>query len=104
MGNPVVHSVSVIAGAPLEKNDRAHLGVLTGVANAAGGGAGQAVTTALTVAGLPQSGKYTVIVNPGQDATWYVTSKTAAGFSVVLTPRLAASTLAAGTFDVAIVG
>jgi hypothetical protein len=32
-----------------------------------------------------------------------VTSKTLTGFSVVLNPRLAANTLAAGTFDVLIV-
>ncbi len=81
--------------------DRCIIGVLVAVANGAGGGAGQSVTTA--VAGLRLPAAYDVIVTPNQDAVAYVTSKTLTGFSVVLNPRLAANTLAAGTFDVLIV-
>ncbi len=94
------HTISAPDGAKPQLNDRAVLGSLIGVANGAGGGAGAAVTVA--VSGLKLPPKYAVVVNPGQDATWFVSAKTAAGFSVTLTPRLAANTLAAGTFDVVI--
>lgn len=102
MANLILHSVSVVAGAPLPSNDRAHLGILP-IANAAGSGAGAAVVTNVTMAGLPGKGIYAVLVNPGQDATWFVTNKTNLGFTVTLNPRLAANTLSVGTFDVAIV-
>lgn len=94
------HTVSAPDGAKPQLNDRAILGSIIGVANGVGGGAGAAVTVA--VGGLKLPPKYAVVVNPGQDATWFVSAKTATGFNVTLTPRLAASTLAAGTFDVVI--
>lgn len=84
--------------------DRAIIGTIPGVTNAVGGAAGASVTTTVTLpasANLPTN--YSVLVNPGQDATWYVNAKTANSFNVVLTPRLAANTLAAGTFDVVVV-
>lgn len=81
--------------------DRHVIGVQCDVPNLIGGGAGQTVTTAVTFVGLPA--KYSVHVTPNQDATVYVTTKTATGFNVVLAPRLAVSTLAAGTFDVYVV-
>ena len=59
---------------------------------------GASVTTAITGLTLPANSNYGVIVTPNQDAVAYVTSKTTTGFSVVLNPRLAANTLAAGTF------
>lgn len=69
-----------------------------GVANAVGGAAGAAVTVTVTgLKNLPAS--YGVLVNPGQDATWFVSAKTATGFTITLNPRLAANTLAAGTVD-----
>ncbi|WP_413444137.1 hypothetical protein [Herbaspirillum frisingense] len=72
-------------------------------ANAAGGSAGASVSTTITgLAGLPA--KYSVLVNPGQDASWYVTNKTSTGFTVVMTPNAAANTLAAGTFDAVVIG
>lgn len=68
------------------------------VANAAGGGAGVSVTVAVTgLKNLPA--KYIVTVNPKQDATWWVTAQTSTGFTINLSPRLAASTLASGTVD-----
>ena len=48
------------------------------------------------------SANYAVSVDPQQDATWYTQNKTAVGFQVVMTPRLAANSLAAGTFTVTI--
>ena len=97
-----IHTVTLLANTALARLDRVLLGVQANVANAAGASAGAAVTTAVTFAGgLPAT--YSVVATPNQDATSYVTAKTQAGFSVVLSPRLAASTLAAGTFDVVVI-
>lgn len=98
------HTIESPDGATPAHQDRAIIGTIPGIANAAGGGAGAAVTTTVTLsasANLPAN--YSVLVNPGQDATWYADNKKAASFDVVLTPRLAANTLAVGTFDVVIV-
>jgi len=92
-----VHTIDVLPGSAQAQKDRVTFANLVGVANSAGGGAGQSVTVAVALA-LPAS--YSVMVNPGQDATWYVSGKTTTGFNVTLTPRLAANTLASGTFDV----
>lgn len=97
-----LHTVIAPDGATLGNPGQITIGSFPGIANAAGSGAGAAVTTAVSVAGLPAN--YSVTVNPGQDATWYVTGKTTTGFNVVLNPRLAANTLAAGTFDVVVTG
>jgi hypothetical protein len=97
------HTVAQLDGSSQAFTDRLIVGVQIGLANLAGGGAGQSVTTAVTFAEpLPPS--YTVLVQPNQDATAYVSGKTANGFNVVLTPRLAANTLAASTFDVVVLG
>ena len=99
------HTIEVPDGAEGARTDRTILGVVLGTANAAGGSAGASVTTAVslpTTANLPAN--YAVMVDPGQDATWYVTNKTSNGFSVVLTPRLSTATLAAGSFDCTIHG
>jgi hypothetical protein len=75
------------------------------VANAAGGAEGDAVTTPIAfvdqygVGVLPED--YAVTVTPNQVAFASVTNKTAAGFDVTLTP-LAGATLAAGSFDLAV--
>lgn len=99
-----IHSIESPDGAQPARQDRVVIGTLPGNANAAGGGAGAAVTTTVqlpTSANLPAN--YSVLVNPGQDATWYVSNKTFDSFQVTLTPRLAANTLAAGTFDAVII-
>jgi hypothetical protein len=82
----------------------------TNVANAGGGGAGSTVTTAVTFptsftypAGFPTS-NYVVQVQPNQGCLVAVTAKTQAGFNVVLTPSPATATLAAGTFDLTVLG
>jgi hypothetical protein len=82
--------------------DRIIIGVKAGQVNVVGSGAGAEVTIAITGMQLPAN--YAVMVSPNQDATWYVTSKSAAGFTIHLAPRLAASTLAAGTVDFVVVG
>lgn len=80
---------------------------LTGVPNAAGSGAGAAVTTAVTVnngklpANLPGSLHFNVHVTPSQPAFVTITGKTINGFNVVLTPP-AGVTLGAGSFDVSV--
>ena len=78
-----------------------------GVSNAAGGGAGQSVTTAVSFvdrygAGLLPAANYVVLASPSQACAATVTGKTQSGFSVVLTPLAATTTLAVGTFDVAV--
>ena len=97
-------TTEVVDGSALTKQDRIVFGVQSAVANAAGGGAGQAVVTAVAFLGKPLPANYAVNVTPSQDATAFVTAKTNTGFNVTLTPRLAASTLAAGTFDVTVFG
>jgi hypothetical protein len=102
----IQHSIAVPDGAQPANQDRTIIAVIPGVANVAGGSAGAAVTTTVTLptsANLPAN--YGVLVNPGQDATWFVpsASKTSNSFNVTLTPRLAANTLSAGTFDVVVV-
>lgn len=82
--------------------DRIVIGVKAGQANVIGSGAGAEVTIAITGMQLPAN--YAVLVSPNQDATWYISGKTAAGFTIHLAPRLAASTLAAGTVDFVVVG
>jgi hypothetical protein len=81
--------------------DRVLIGQVLGVANLIGGGAGQSVITAVTFPELPAN--YQVIVTCGQDATAFVSGKTALGFNVTLEPRVAGNTLAAGTFDCLII-
>jgi hypothetical protein len=80
--------------------------------NSAGGGAGQSVTIGMATTFQDQygtgvllsNGQYCVSVTPNQSATAYVTGKTTSGFSVVLTPLPTTATLAAGQFDVLIMG
>jgi len=97
-----IHTIKVPDGAVPQFEDRVVVGMLANVANPAGSGAGAAVTVPLSgFDDLPAN--YAVIVNPGQDATWFASGKSATGFSVTLTPRLAANTLAAGSFDVVVV-
>jgi hypothetical protein len=93
-----VHTLDMVDGSSFSQTDRVIVGMQTAVPNAAGT-AGASVTTAVTF-GYGLTANYTVLVSPNQDATWFVSSKTSTGFNVVLTPRLAANSLAAGTFDV----
>lgn len=98
-----LHTVEVIADSQTAQADRLLVGQKVAIANVAGASAGAAVTVAVAFKdALPAS--YGVYVNPGQDATWYVSGKTAQGFNVTLSPRLAANTLAAGAIDVLVVG
>ena len=95
-----LHTLDVLVGSIIAKQDRIVLGLQQNVANSIGAGAGLAVVVAVAFSGLPTN--YCVVVDPGQDATAYITGKTASGFNVNLLPRLAANTLAAGVFSVAV--
>lgn len=94
-----LHTVEVPNGGyGFASKDRIIHAGASGVVNVIGGGAGQAVTVVVSgLVGLPAN--YGVLVNPGQDATWWVDTKTSTGFTIHLLPRLAANTLAAGTVD-----
>jgi hypothetical protein len=97
-----IRTIETLDGSDVNAPDRVQVYLKKQVANAAGGGAGQTVTTAISNLQLPA--KYAVIVSGlSQDATAYVTGRTQTGFSVVLAPRLAANTLAIGTFDLLVV-
>lgn len=98
------HIISVLDGSSgNDFLDRVFYGIKIGVANVAGSGAGAAVSTVVTFA-EPLPDTFTVLVQPGQDATWFISNKTVFGFTVTLNPRLAANTLAAGSFDVILLG
>jgi hypothetical protein len=96
--------MSVLDGSTAAFTDRELLGVQFGVANAAGSGPGESVSTVVTFAEpLPALG-YGVWIGLHQDATAFTTDETLDGFTVVMNPRLAANTLAAGAFDVMLLG
>jgi len=95
-----IHTLAVDDSSdPLAMPDRV-LYIKKTVANVIGGGAGSSVVTAVAIAGLPAA--YNVVVTPNQDAVAFVSGKTQAGFNVTLFPRLAANTLAVGTFDLVV--
>lgn len=80
-----------------------------GIANVAGSGAGASVTTAITFTNSYGNGRlpgsYAVQITPNTiGVTVAVSGKTTSGFNVVLAPAIATATLAAGTFDVLVVG
>lgn len=95
-----LHTVSVISGSDLAQTDRLRLSMLA-VAYGVGGSAGAAVTVAVAGEFGPL---YKVVGGAHADAIWYTTAETATGFNLVVSPRLAANTLAAGTVDLLIVG
>jgi hypothetical protein len=100
-----IHTLEVVNGSNNVRTDRLIVGVQTGIANAAGGGAGTAVTTAVTFdKELPASYAVFVTVDNTVSASVSITGKTSSGFNVVLTPNPSTATLAAGTFDVLVVG
>lgn len=84
------------------KSDAVTMAQKVAVANVIGGGAGLSVVTAVTFADPMPNASYGVQVTPNQDAVAFVSGKTTTGFNVTLYPRLAANTLAVGTFDVLI--
>jgi hypothetical protein len=80
------------------------------VANAAGSGAGDAVTVTVNNIvdplgnGLLPSENYVVNANASQPATVTVSGKTSSGFTLTVTPISGSVTLAAGTIDVVVLG
>lgn len=99
-----IHTIEVHGGGTTTAQpDRLGMVMLQNVPTSAGAGAGSAVVTPVAGLDLPVSGGYIVQVEPNQDAAAFVTSKTQSGFSVSLSPRLAANTLASGTMDIMVV-
>ena len=95
------HRLSQLDGSAAAFSDKLIIGTLIGVANVVGSGNGASVSTVVSFAEpLPPS--FGAIISPHQDAVGFITSITTSGFTVVLNPRLATNTLAAGTFDVLI--
>lgn len=100
MSEQVIHSNSFGRGSAMPAQaDRLKNYVVFGQANGAGS-AGATVTVAITVpdSPLPANGNYFVDYDLPADYTVFTTAKTAAGFTVNIQPRLAANSVAAGTF------
>lgn len=93
-----LHTVAIIDGSTLLREDRLVVGLIPQLAHGVGGGAGAAV--AIPVTGLQLPPTFGVELTPSQDATCWVSARTQTGFTVNIAPRLAASTLAAGAIDV----
>ena len=100
-----IHTLEVADSSDIQNQDKIVTYINNNVANVAGGGAGSSVSTTVSLTGyqLPTAG-YCVLVTPSQAATANVTTKTTTSFVVVLTPVVATATLAAGTFDVIVLG
>jgi hypothetical protein len=95
-----MHTISVLDLANgFARADRIIMGLIT-VSYGAGGGAGAAVTAAVTLGDLPAT--YSVFTGASADATAYVSAQTSTGFTLNVSPRLAANTLAAGSMKVLI--
>jgi hypothetical protein len=101
----IFREIEVADGSNLAQQDRVIVAAQNNVANASGA-AGAAVTTAVSFPKGNLPGNYTVQINPGQACFAHVTqgSKTSTGFNVVLTPMDGSTAIAAGNFDVLVVG
>ena len=81
-----MHTVEVVDGSNIQNSDRVVLGILNNVANLAGFGAGNPVTTAVSFPTLtPLPPNYSVKITPSQACLVSVTNKTWNGFNVTLT-------------------
>lgn len=90
-----VHTIALQNGSLVASPDRLLLGLFS-TTNLVGGGAGAAVTKAVTfVESMPAN--YFVEFDAGQDVVCFATLKTSLGFTININPRLAANTVAAGT-------
>ncbi len=83
---------------------RGNVVLLPNNVNAAGSGAGAAVSVPFVFTGLtlPSNLAYTVEAMPSQACAISWTSKSTTGFTVVLTPLTSGVTLSSGTFDVVV--
>jgi len=94
----VYHTLKALDGAAPADSASCVIGIYTGIANAAGAAAGDAVTVSLTLQGeLPPS--YNVQVTPSQAAIVSV-AKSGNQITVTLTPLSSTASIAAGTIDV----
>jgi hypothetical protein len=98
-----VHTIEQIGNTSnFARTDRIFIAAFPQTANPAGGSAGAAVTVPFTGLELPST--YSVaVIGLSQNAFATVTSRSHAGFSVVLTPTASGVTLASGTFDCLVV-
>jgi hypothetical protein len=85
-----------------QRSDQILFGQQLGIVTAAGGGAGQTVSTVVTFPEvLPAN--YQVIVSAQLAVVWWITARTAFGFTVNIAPLLAATTLGASSVDVLVI-
>jgi hypothetical protein len=99
-----IHDIDLVDGSTPTMQDRLIGGLQLAVANAAGGSAGASVTVAVSFAS-PLPSNYAVFVDSGQvNVVGTVSARTSTGFTVTLTPLVSTVTVAAGSFNVSIVG
>lgn len=96
-----LHTVSVVDGSTIARQDRLIIAHLPAQSNAAGASAGATVAVAVTGLSLPNT--YSVFASASQAAFVSVGSKTNGGFTVTLTPTSGSATLSAGTVDILVV-
>ena len=96
-----VHTVNIAGGSNNVLDDQLVVGKFA-VTYAVGAGAGASVATAVTFnESIPTP--YQVHVELPEDGTAWISSKTAAGFTLNVEPRLAANTVAGGSANVLVV-
>ena len=98
-----IHDIDLADGSTPNMLDRLSGGLQLAVANASGA-AGASVTTAVSFGSqLPPN--YSVFVDSGQSGVvGTVTARTSTGFNVVLTPLSTSGVVAAGSFNVLVLG
>jgi len=100
MGIPY-HTTYSPDGAGLNLFDRVNLGTVTAVYGP-GASAGATVTAAVTWS-EPLALPYCAIPSLIEPSSYFITSRTTVGFSMVITPALAAATLAGGSVEILLI-
>ena len=96
-----VHNIGVIGGSGPSLSDQIIIAKLQ-VTVAADSTPGEANVTAVAFSeSIPTP--YNVIVTGPEDTTHWVADKTAAGFNLHVSPRLAANQIAGGAYDVTVI-
>ena len=91
------HTIHAPDGAGLNLFDRVTIGTITAVYPSAA----TSVTSTLAVTwSEPVATPYTVILSPIEDCTYFITNKTTVGFTLNVSPRLAANALAGGSVEI----
>jgi hypothetical protein len=91
------HSLYTPDGLAVARSDAPWGGIATATYAAAGAGVASTVAVSWTE---PMPTPYCAIVSPVEDCTWFLSNRTALGFTLNVSPRLAANSLAGGTVKI----